>query len=130
MMRSKEEKRREENRTEQNRTGFTLVELAIVLVIIGILLGAVLKGQELVFNAKVKRVQSQIKEVISAVYTYYDQYGYYPGDDPAASSRWTGFPNGNGNGTIDGGYCNQANEESCEAWRHLRHANIFLEIPL
>ncbi|MGC9141911.1 MAG: prepilin-type N-terminal cleavage/methylation domain-containing protein, partial [Caldimicrobium sp.] len=68
--------------------GFTLVELAIVLVIIGIILGAVLKGQELVFNAKVKRLVSQAKEMMAALYTYYDKYGYYPGDDPTATTRW------------------------------------------
>ncbi|MEM0326942.1 MAG: prepilin-type N-terminal cleavage/methylation domain-containing protein [Desulfurococcaceae archaeon] len=67
--------------------GFTLVELAIVLVIIGIILGGILKGQELIFNAKVKRLQSQVKEMMAAVYTYYDKYGYLPGDDPTANSR-------------------------------------------
>ncbi|MCS7203420.1 MAG: prepilin-type N-terminal cleavage/methylation domain-containing protein [Thermodesulfovibrio sp.] len=108
--------------------GFTLVELAIVLVIIGIILGAVLKGQELIYNAKVKRVQSQIKEFVAAFYTYYDKYGYYPGDDPAASARWSGAPNGNGNGLVEGGYCDTA-EESCYLWRHLRYGNIISGDP-
>ena len=67
---------------KKQEQGFTLVELAIVLVIIGLLLGAVLKGQQLIYNAKVKRVQNQIKEMEAAFYTYYDKYGYYPGDDP------------------------------------------------
>ena len=104
--------------------GFTLVELAIVLVIIGIILGAVLKGQELIFNAKVKRLQSQVKELIAAFYTYYDKYGYYPGDDPTASSRWAGVGRGDGDGYIGGGYCDAATEESCLLWLHLRLANI------
>jgi len=104
-------------------SGFTLVELAIVLVIIGIILGAVLKGQELVFNAKVKRAQSQVKEVIAALYTYYDKYGYYPGDDPTASSRWS-VDNGTGDGLITDVVCNNINEESCLFWKHLRLANI------
>jgi prepilin-type N-terminal cleavage/methylation domain-containing protein len=108
--------------------GFTLVELAIVLVIIGIILGAVLKGQELIFNAKVKRLQSQIKEMIAAFYTYYDKYGYYPGDDPTASSRWS-VGSGNSNGTIDGGYCDTTGEESCLLWQHLRYANIISGDP-
>ena len=105
-------------------SGFTLVELAIVLVIIGIILGAVLKGQELVFNAKVKRAQSQVKEVIAALYTYYDKYGYYPGDDPTASSRWSGVGNGTGNGLIEGDTCDNISKESCLFWIHLRLANI------
>lgn len=108
--------------------GFTLVELAIVLVIIGIILGAVIKGQELIFNAKVKRLQSQVKEIMAAVYTYYDKYGYFPGDDPAAQ-RWTGAPSGNGDGIISGGYCDTATEESCYLWRHLRYANIITGDP-
>ncbi|MGC8966364.1 MAG: prepilin-type N-terminal cleavage/methylation domain-containing protein [Caldimicrobium sp.] len=109
--------------------GFTLVELAIVLVIIGIILGAVLKGQELVFNAKVKRLVSQAKEMMAALYTYYDKYGYYPGDDPTAATRWAGTISGNGNGIIDGGYCDAAGEESCRLWQHLRLANIISGDP-
>lgn len=108
--------------------GFTLVELAIVLVIIGIILGAVLKGQELIYNAKVKRVQSQIKEFVAAFYTYYDKYGYYPGDDPGAS-RWAGAPTGNGDGVVAGGYCDANTDESCYLWRHLRYANIISGNP-
>jgi prepilin-type N-terminal cleavage/methylation domain-containing protein len=113
---------------EKRQKGFTLVEIAIVLVIMGIILGAVLKGQELIHNAKVKRVQSQIQELMAAVYTYYDKYGYYPGDDPSASTRWSAT-DGNGNGYIDGGYCDSASEESCLLWSHLRYANIISGNP-
>lgn len=105
-----------------------MVELAIVLVIIGIILGGVLKGQELIFNAKVKRLQSQAKEMMAAVYTYYDKYGYFPGDDPTAGSRWS-VGNGTGDGVIAGGYCDTAAEESCLLWQHLRFANIISGDP-
>ncbi|MEZ0344220.1 MAG: prepilin-type N-terminal cleavage/methylation domain-containing protein [Caldimicrobium sp.] len=114
---------------EARKRGFTLVELAIVLVIIGIILGAVLKGQELIFNAKVKRLQSQIKEMMAALYTYYDKYGYYPGDDPTATSRWAGTVNGNGDGIITDGYCDDPAEESCRIWQHLRLGNIISGDP-
>ena len=50
----------------RNEKGFTLVELAIVLVIIGIILGAVLKGQELINSAKIKRVYNQQREMVAA----------------------------------------------------------------
>jgi prepilin-type N-terminal cleavage/methylation domain-containing protein len=60
--------------------GFTLVELAIVLVIIGIILGAILKGQELIDNAKVKRLQNDLKGLEAAIWTFYDRTGYFPGD--------------------------------------------------
>lgn len=59
---------------------FTLVELPIVLVIIGIILGAVLKGQELINNAKAKRVINDTKGLVALAYTFYDRYGRFPGD--------------------------------------------------
>ena len=60
--------------------GFTLVELAIVLVIIGIILGAILKGQELINNAKVKRLQNDLRGLEAAIWTFYDRTGRLPGD--------------------------------------------------
>ena len=111
-----------------SQKGFTLVELAIVLVIIGIILGAVLKGQQLIFNAKVKRLQNQVKEMQAALYTYYDKYGYYPGDDPSASARWS-VGVGDGDGVIEGGTCTDSTEESCLIWRHLRFADIISGDP-
>lgn len=111
----------------KNSRGFTLVELAIVLVIIGIILGAVLKGQELINNAKIKRAYNQYREVLAAIYTYYDKYGFYPGDDPNASTRWAGAADGNKNGLIDGGgrfTCSSNATEDCAIWEHLRFAGI------
>ncbi|OIP95084.1 MAG: prepilin-type cleavage/methylation domain-containing protein [Piscirickettsiaceae bacterium CG_4_9_14_3_um_filter_43_564] len=66
------------NTTHQK--GFTLVEIAIVLVIIGLLLGGVLKGQELIANAKVKNVNNDAQGIIAAMLTYQDRYGVLPGD--------------------------------------------------
>jgi len=60
--------------------GFTLVELAIVLVIIGIILGAILKGQELINNAKAKRLQNDLRGLEAAIWTFYDRTGHFPGD--------------------------------------------------
>lgn len=67
--------------------GFTLVEMAIVLVIIGLIIGGILKGQEIVDNARVKSQVSQIDSVKAAVLTFYDQYGFWPGDDPQAGTQ-------------------------------------------
>ncbi|MCS7278654.1 MAG: prepilin-type N-terminal cleavage/methylation domain-containing protein [Thermodesulfobacteriaceae bacterium] len=111
------------------RGGFTLVELAIVLVIIGLILGAILKGQELINNAKMKRLYNQYREILAAVYTYYDKYNAFPGDDPNANTRWPTINPGNGNGDgLIGGFtisCGAgATGETCIAWQHLRLANI------
>lgn len=80
--------------------GFTLIELAVVIVIIGILLGVVLKGATMMENAKIKAVISQASDLAVAVYSYQDKYSKLPGDDNTATNRWT-TTNGNNNGRID-----------------------------
>jgi prepilin-type N-terminal cleavage/methylation domain-containing protein len=112
----------------RHQKGFTLVELAIVLVIIGIILGAVLKGQALINNAKIKRVYNQQREVLAAVYSYFDKYSFFPGDDPNAATRWAGVTSGNGNGLIGVGAgstapnfaCTATGTEQCDLWNELR----------
>lgn len=89
------------NRLKKSQAGFTLVEIAIVLVIIGLLIGGVLKGQAMVQNAKVKRVVKQADEFRAAVMTFYDKYGVYPGDENLAAIPPNGADaEGNGNGQI------------------------------
>ena len=65
--------------TTQNQKGFTLVEIAIVLVIIGLLLGGVLKGQELITNSKIKGVTGDLEGIAAAYYAYQDRTGRIPG---------------------------------------------------
>lgn len=67
------------------QAGFTLIEIAIVMVIIGILLGGVIKGQELVATAKEKRVYTDFKSLQAVVFVYNDRYGKYPGDTDAVA---------------------------------------------
>jgi prepilin-type N-terminal cleavage/methylation domain-containing protein len=85
----------------KNQKGFTLVEIAIVLVIIGLLIGGVLKGQSMINNAKVKRIAKSADELRAAVYTFYDKYGVYPGDENESSIPAGDTRNGDGGGTIN-----------------------------
>lgn len=68
----------------RNNKGFTLVELAVVLVIIGIILGAVIKGNDLIENAKVKGVIQAPSKWEVPIMTFYDKKGYFPGDNITA----------------------------------------------
>lgn len=67
--------------SKSQQSGFTLVEIAIVLVIIGLLLGGVLKGAELVENAKVRKAVNEFNGTTAAYYSYQDRYSRVPGDD-------------------------------------------------
>jgi prepilin-type N-terminal cleavage/methylation domain-containing protein len=86
--------------------GFTLVEIAIVLVIIGLLLGGSLKGQEMITQAKIKNVVNDFNGITAAVNSYQDRYRQLPGDDLNATTRWgVGVLSGDGNGQFCTGAC-------------------------
>ena len=115
----------------KRQSGFTLVEIAIVLVIIGLLLGGVLKGQEMIANSRFKSLQSDIEAYKAAFYTFQDRFGALPGDFAQASTRLNAAaPNGVAPvGNIAGGTCSAAAEESCMVWQHLRYANLISGDP-
>ncbi len=113
----------------RNASGFTLVEVAIVLVIIGLLLGGILKGQELINSAKVKSMAADFRNLQVMIFSYQDKYRRLPGDDNNAQARWTLATGheGNGNGAIDGLWNAEtpsASNESVLLWEHLRRANL------
>ncbi len=118
------------------QSGFTLVEIAIVLVIVGLLLGGVLKGQELINNTKVKNMVNSMRGATAAYNGYQDRFRAAPGDDATAATR---FPaaggtviavNGDGNGRIGTGNANAGwfdggnTAESKLFWQHVRRANL------
>lgn len=116
------------SQNEVRPSGFTLVELAIVLMIIGLLIGGILKGQELITNARITAFIRQIKSYDAAVITFQDSYGAKPGDINNPTTR---LPNcgsapcsnsGNNNGVI--GTDNAVSAENNSAWVHLSAANL------
>ena len=109
---------------KRNQSGFTLIEIAIVLVIIGLLLGGVLKGQELINSAKVKNLASDFKNIPVFIYGYQDKFKSLPGDDKAAVTHVAATTNGNGNGVIDGNWNDAASSvpETVNFWQHVRLA--------
>ena len=111
--------------TKKSRQGgFTLVEIAIVLVIIGLILGGVLQGQTMIENAKYKKFSKEIDSYRAAFHTFQDMHGGLPGDLNNVTSLDAAATAGNGNGQIAGGYCSAANEEACLVWSHLRYAEL------
>ena len=114
----------------RNSGGFTLVEIAVVLVLIGLLLGGVLKGQQLISSARVRNMADQNSGIQAAYYGFIDRYRQVPGDMPAAlacsaisaevdincgSAPTIG---GNQNGRIDQW------QEAGAVWAHLSHSGL------
>jgi len=113
--------------------GFTLIEIAIVMVIVGLLLGGVLKGQEMIENGRVRNAISSLDGVSAAYNSYYDRYRRIPGDDGplatliARGGNWANITlGGNNNGVIasTAGQTFTGAGENANFWQHLRAAGF------
>ncbi|HYC44784.1 MAG TPA: prepilin-type N-terminal cleavage/methylation domain-containing protein [Burkholderiales bacterium] len=109
--------------------GFTLIEIAIVLVIIGLLLGGVLKGQELITGARVRNLVAQQDGVKAAYFGFLDRYRALPGDYSAAAANISNIVTtlaacGNGNGNGNGQIQSAVNNEHLLVWEHLAKAGF------
>jgi len=115
--------------------GFTLVELAIVITIIGLLIGGVLKGQEMIQNARVTATIAQVNAYRAAIATFRDKHDNFPGDISFATTRIPGCTaanfclDGDGNGRV--GVAGQAisavvatQSETPQFWKHLALADL------
>jgi len=114
---------------KRTQAGFTLIELAIVLVIIGLLLGGVLKGQELINSAKAKSIASDLKNAQIFIYGYQDKFKALPGDDANVAAHITGATPGpagtRGNARINGAWnVEDGVAESALFWQHVRLAGF------
>lgn len=114
---------------KKQQSGFTLIELAIVLVIIGLLLGGVLKGQELINSAKVKNMASDFKNIQVYIYGYQDKFKALPGDDHAAAAHVNGTNAASAtqtqNAIIQGAWnSTSTDDESFMFWQHVRLAGL------
>ena len=111
----------------KKQTGFTLIELAIVLVIIGLLLGGVLRGQELINSAKVKNLANDFRSIPVYIYGYQDKFKALPGDDGRADTHVGANKKGNGDGALGGNWFDAGANNASEAyqfWAHVRLANL------
>lgn len=115
--------------------GFTLVEIAMVIAIIGLLIGGVLKGHQMITNTKLKRIELDTTGIKMAILSYQDRHRQLPGDDYRASARFSLYTdgvndpapaeiNGDGDSIINGNWMVSPNTESANAWKHLRAAGL------
>jgi uncharacterized membrane protein YgcG len=120
----------------KNCGGFSLLEVAMILVAIGLLTGAALGGQQLITTVQAGRTVAQAQEVAAAHLAYLDRYRSLAGDDPRASERWSQAIDGNGDGVLSGRFDDAApgdltaltvdanGGENLNFWWHLRLAGL------
>lgn len=120
-------------KTMKKQQGFTLIEIAIVLVIIGLLVGGVLQGQELIENSRVKQAVKDINGTAAAMFAYQDRYGSVAGDDgptAAIQARGSSWNSANIGGDADGRLEVSTNQaftgagEGGPLWRQLKAAGF------
>jgi len=105
------------------RSGFTLLELAIVLIIIGLVVGGVIVGASLIHSTKLQTAVSDYQRYANAIKLFKEKYHELPGDLPNTPSSWSAT-NGNGDSFIGdnslaAAAAQTANQEPLLAWQHL-----------
>lgn len=104
--------------TSHRLPAFSLIEISIVLIIIGLITTAVFKGQDLIESARIQSSIEEINQIKLSVLTYRDQYSQWPGNDSQAQQHFgNSVTNGDGQGLIHG-------SETTQAWHHLKAAGL------
>ena len=133
------------------KSGFSLIELAVVLVVIGLVIGGTMQGMVLIKQSELNRVGTDLSDIQHAVQLFQDKYGYLPGDMPNATQFWgradggadvtqncanpdtdinpndpMATCNGNGDNQLAIGTDNvNRNTEAYRLWQHLSNAGMF-----
>ena len=104
---------------KQRQTGFTLIEIAIVLLIIGLLLGGIMKGQSMINSARVRAIANDLTGIEAAWVSFQDRYRSLPGDFSRASIHiLQGAVDGDANARVD------SVAEAGAVWQHLAGAGF------
>lgn len=116
---------------DAKQQGFTLVELSIVLVIIGLIVGGVLVGQELIRAAELRTVITESRNILTSITAFRLKFNGLPGDIPNASTLWpscdstASWCNGNGDGIIFRTDSSLRQDESLRAWQQLSVSGLY-----
>lgn len=104
--------------------GFGFIEIAGVLVILGLLIGGILKGRELIEQAKLQKVASEMENYSAAFHAFEARFGALPGDCSKETHAFgDDVPGGNGDGIVDGGGL-EPNSDAALFWEHLFAAQL------
>ncbi len=110
---------------KRKNAGFTLVELSIVLVIIGLLVGGILAGADLIKAAKNGKIISEREQIMTAMNTFYLKYNCIPGDCYNISTYLSGETNGDGDELIEAASAASGPAEIFAAWKQLAAAGLY-----
>lgn len=110
----------------QKNNGFTLVEISIVVVIIGLLIGSAIIGKSLLRSSRVMSITAEFAAYKQAISNFNDKYMALPGDFAGAQTIWgaTDVSNGDGNGLITNNLAGTSLGEQFQAWLHLQKAEM------
>lgn len=112
--------------------GFTLVELSIVLIIVGLIAGGVLAGRSITIAARNQKVIQKMNEIATSYSAFRVRFNCIAGDCPNAESFGLGISggpgeNGNGNGLVDEDVGGNFTDEPLKYWHHLSRAGLTRE---